>query len=92
MSILYEDLSYQVRDCVYTVFKELGPGFLENIYQKALEIGLKKQGIPFETQKEIKVYCDDEEAGVHKLDLVVDGKIVIELKAVDEFHLFPRIP
>jgi len=86
MDILYRDLSYRIRGSIYTVFKKLGPGFLENIYQKALEIELNKRDIAFETQKEIKVYYDGIEVGVHKLDLVVEDKIILELKAVDDLH------
>lgn len=86
MAILYRDLSYQVRGSIYTVFKELGPGFLENIYQNALEIELTKRGISFEAQKEIEVYYDGIQVGLHRLDLVVEDKIVLELKAVDDLH------
>ncbi len=86
MAILYRDLSYRVRGSIYTVFKELGPGFLENIYQNALEIELTKRGISFEAQKEIEVYYDGIQVGLHRLDLVVEDKIVLELKAVDDLH------
>ena len=86
MALLYKDLSYRIRGCVYTVFKTLGPGFLEGIYQKALEVELQKNQIPFESQKEINIHYDGVEIGSHKLDLVIEEKIILELKAVEEFH------
>ncbi len=86
MDILYKDLSYRIRGCVYTVFRALGPGFLEGIYQKALEVEFQKNQIPFVSQKEIKIYYDGVDVGIHKLDLVVEDKILLELKAVEKFH------
>lgn len=86
MGILYRNLSYRVRGGIYVVFRILCPGFLESIYQRAVEIELARRGIAFEAQKEIKVSYDGIEVGVHKLDSAVEDKIILELKAVDELH------
>jgi GxxExxY protein len=64
------------------VHKTLGPGFLESVYQKALEVALRHRAIAFEEQKEIRIVFENEEVGLHKLDLIVGGEIIVELKAV----------
>jgi GxxExxY protein len=67
------------------VHRQLGPGFLENIYEEALKIEFAKNDFKFESQREIKVRYLDVEIGTHRLDLVVENEIVVELKAVKEF-------
>lgn len=78
----FEPLSAQVIDAAISVHRELGAGFLESIYDCALRVALRKRGIPFESQKEVTVVYEGEEVGVHRLDLLVDRQIVVELKAV----------
>jgi GxxExxY protein len=63
----------------------LGPGFLESIYEEALKVGLSKRRLFHESQKEVKIEYLDVEVGLHRLDLIVENKIIIELKAVKEF-------
>jgi len=67
------------------VHKSLGPGFIEGVYQKAMEIAFRHRQIPFERQKEIHLYFEDEDLGVQRIDLLVCGEIVVELKAVERF-------
>ena len=64
------------------VHKQLGPGSLESLYEQALAIELTKRGIRFEAQKEIVVRYDGKLIGKHVLDLVVEGKLILELKTV----------
>ncbi len=64
------------------VHRELGPGFLEAVYQKALVCELTQRGIPFEEQKLLPVYYKDQLVGDYKADFVIDGRIILELKAV----------
>ena len=64
--------------------KELGPGFLEKIYEEALKLQLSECGIRFESQKEVKVKFHGIEIGNHRMDLIIENQIVIELKAVKE--------
>lgn len=79
-----KELTDRIINACINVHKELGPGFLENIYHNALVVELRKQNLQFETEKEIKVtYCCSD-VGIHKLDLVIEGEIVLELKAVEE--------
>jgi GxxExxY protein len=60
----------------------LGAGFVEGIYQRALEMELAARGIPFQSQLEALVRYRGEVVGVHRLDLLVEGSVVVELKAV----------
>jgi GxxExxY protein len=78
----FEPLSGQVIEAAIAVHKALGPGFLESIYQSALTAALRHRGIAYESQKEVTVIFENEEVGVHRLDLLVGGQIVVELKAV----------
>ncbi len=79
--ILYKELSYRVMEAIFEVHNTLGPGFLESIYEEALAYELELRGIPFERQKAITVRYKGREIGTHRLDFVIDGKIVLELKA-----------
>jgi GxxExxY protein len=85
----FDELSGRVIDAAIAVHKELGPGFLESIYESALNTALRHRGIAYEAQKEVTVLFEGEEAGVHRLDLVVERELVVELKAVkslEEVH------
>lgn len=66
------------------VHRRLGPGFLESIYENALVIELSKRGLAVEQQVVIAVRYDGEVVGEHRLDLLVDEDIVVELKAVKD--------
>lgn len=82
-NIQFDELSNHVIGCAIEVHRELGPGLLESAYEQCLAYELKLKGIPFELQKVLP----GEYKGVqidcgYRLDLWVDGKIVVELKAV----------
>lgn len=80
---LHSDLSDKIISCFYKVYNNLGFGFLEKVYQKSLEIELKKNGLNIEVQHPIKVYYDKTIVGEYFADILVDSKIIIEIKAVD---------
>ena len=83
--LLYEEESFAIRGAVYEVYKQLGCGFLEGVYQESLELELKSRGIPFEAQKEISIsYKGTTLRQSYKADIVCYGKIILELKAVKE--------
>jgi len=86
MSIEFDELSNRVIRSAIEVHKKLGPGFLESIYQKALPFQLKKDKMIVEIQREVKIYYDEEKIGTHRLDLIVEKKIVVELKVVTELN------
>mgnify|MGYP001580796847 CR=1 FL=1 len=87
-NIIYRDLSYQIMGAIFEVHKELGPGFLESVYEKALIEEFSKKEIKVETQKVINVIYKGRKIGVHRLDLVVEGKVVVELKTVERFSTY----
>ena len=77
-------LTHRIIGCAIAVHRALGPGYLESIYENALVLELKKHGLAVERQKTIKVFYDGQEVGEHRLDLLVEGKVVLELKSVEE--------
>jgi GxxExxY protein len=90
MNLELEKLTGKIIECAITIHKKLGPGFLESIYQAAILLELVKQGLKVETQKEIKVFYDGKEIGLHRIDLLVEEQVIIELKTVkgfDDSHL-----
>lgn len=80
---LYQELTSNIISCFYKVYNTLGFGFLEKIYENALLFELSKSGLFVERQKPIKVYYEDKLVGEYFADLIVEDKVIIELKAVD---------
>lgn len=79
------DISYKIRGAIYKVYNELGPGLLESIYEAALSYQLRKGGLKVETQVPINVYYDGVLLPVeYRLDILVEDKVIIELKSVEE--------
>jgi GxxExxY protein len=81
---VFEKLSKAIIGAAIKVHKELGPGFLESIYEEALKVELSEANLNFEYQKEIKIEYHGKEVGNHRLDLVIEKEIIVELKAVKE--------
>ncbi len=84
--VLYPELSYQIMNIMYEVHNQLGPGFTEDIYEKAVVYELKNCQIPFEAQRTIDVIYKGQNLGTYRLDLIVDNKIILELKAVSDLN------
>ena len=80
--ILFKDLSYAVVGAAMEVHGQLGRGFLEAVYHRALAHELALRQIPFESKKSLAVLYKGEPAGEYEADMVVDGKIILELKSV----------
>lgn len=78
----HRELSSRVIEAAIAVHKALGPGFLEAVYENALCVELRRVGIAFEQQKTVGIYYQGEEVGQHRLGLLVEGVLLIELKAV----------
>lgn len=78
-----EKLTSLIIQCIIKVHAALGSGFNEVIYRRALIIELKNNNIPVETEKSFKIYYENIHIGTHRLDLVIDSKVIIELKAVE---------
>ena len=89
MPLAHEDLTERIIGAAIEVHRRLGPGFLESVYEKALIIELGKRGLGAASQVEVPLQYDGVQIGVHILDLLVEGTIVVELKAVknlDDVH------
>jgi GxxExxY protein len=83
-------LTEKIIACAIAVHKELGPGFLEKIYEEAFALELQRQGIPHERQVPVRICYLAVSVGLHRIDLIIDHKVVVELKAVraiDDDHL-----
>ena len=78
----HEEITHKIIGCAYKVFNQLGFGFLESVYQKAMFIELTKTGLKVEAEKLLRVYYDDEVIGEFYVDLFVEDQIVVELKSV----------
>uniref|UniRef100_A0A7V0Z676 GxxExxY protein n=1 Tax=candidate division WOR-3 bacterium TaxID=2052148 RepID=A0A7V0Z676_UNCW3 len=81
--LLHKDLTYKIIGILFKVHKTLGCGFPEKVYQRAIEIELNEQKISYEKEKVINVKYNNKIIGKFRLDLVIDGKVILELKAVE---------
>jgi len=86
MALEFEELTGKIIGAAIEVHRQLGPGFIELIYENALVYELRKRGLKVEQQLETPIFYDDVEVGKHRLDLLVEGEIVIDLKAISELH------
>lgn len=82
--VAYRELSHRVLGAAFAVHNALGPGLLESAYEGALVIELRHRGLEFERQRVYPVYYRGEMAGAYVADLVVEGRIIMELKSVKE--------
>jgi GxxExxY protein len=76
------ELTKQIISAAIAVHRELGPGFLESIYEEALCVEFDYQGIQYERQKAVNILYRGKSVGEHRLDLLVAGTVVVELKAI----------
>ena len=87
--ILLKEEVFRIVGCAFEVYNDLGTGFLEPVYQEAIELELTHQGIPFEAQKRLQIFYKGKPLTKEYIaDLIIIGQIVVELKA--EERLQPR--
>ncbi|MCL2329307.1 MAG: GxxExxY protein [Bacteroidetes bacterium] len=84
--LLHKDLTDTIISCFYQVYNDLGYGFLERVYQNALYFALIDEGLQCETEKSIKVYHNGRVVGDYRADLLVENKVLLELKASEELN------
>ena len=81
------EISYQIRGAIFNVYRELGPGLLESVYEEALTYELQKRGLSVERQLEVPIHYDGHLLNSSlRLDLLVEGKVIVELKSVKELQ------
>ncbi len=78
--LLFEQESYVIRGGCFEVYKQLRNRHKEKVYARALIIYLRKKGLSIEQEKQLPIYFDSEKVGVYIPDIIVNGKIFIELK------------
>ncbi|HPG41768.1 MAG TPA: GxxExxY protein [bacterium] len=80
--MLYEEITGSILDSAFMVANELGAGFLESVYEKAMVVALKEKHLNVEIQKPISVIFHNQNVGDFYADILVEDKVIIELKAV----------
>ena len=80
------ELTYKIQGAVFEVNRVLGPGFLEKVYENALLVELKRQGINAESQVPVNVYYKDSLVGEYIADILVENRVILELKTVEKIE------
>jgi GxxExxY protein len=83
IGLRHSEITDSIIAAAIAVHRELGPGFLESIYEQALAVEFAIRGIAFVRQKAIPLFYRDHQIGEHRIDFLVEDKIVVELKAVE---------
>ena len=80
-----DNITYEIRGAIYDVYKALGPGLLESVYEEALVFELEQRGLKVERQKQVPiVYKENVLKTELRLDLLVEDNVIVELKSVEE--------
>lgn len=87
IKLLYPELSYKIVGILFDIYNELGGGYPEKYYQRAVAKRFKNLGIKFKEQVAVSLEFDKEEIGKYFLDFLVEDKIILELKVLSEFYL-----
>lgn len=83
MELLHRDLTEKIIGIFYKVYNELGYGFLEKVYHNAMCLELSKNNLQFEKEKKINVFYDNEVVGEYYADLLIENKVIVEIKAAE---------
>jgi len=84
--MITDEMSGNIIKCAYKVHNTLGAGFLEKVYENALAIELRKNGFEVAQQINIPVFYDEIQVGDYYADLLVNNKLIIEVKAIENLH------
>ena len=82
----YQDITRRIIGCAMRVHNKLGNGFQEVIYQRALALEMIDEGLGFEREKEMSIIYNETPIGTRRVDFLVEGKIMVELKAIIEIN------
>ena len=82
-SMIDDPLTEKIIGCAFKVYNTLGAGFLESVYKKAMAMELQKAGLPFVIEAPIDVFYDGTVIGSFFADVIVKGRVILELKAVE---------
>jgi GxxExxY protein len=84
--LIHKDITDRIINAFYTVYNTLGWGFLERVYENAVAIELQNMGFAIERQRPLKIYYRQHLIGEYFADIVVEQKVIVELKAVETVH------
>ena len=85
--ITADQLITEIIECAKRIRRQLGPGFLEKVYKNAMVVELRKLKLNFETEKLIQVLYDGIVVGEYRTDIMVEGKLILELKATQDLSI-----
>lgn len=85
--ITIDQLITEVIECAKRIRRQLGPGFLEKVYKNAMVVELRKLKLNFETEKLIQILYDGIVVGEYRTDIIVEGKLILELKATQDLSI-----
>ncbi|NLB89236.1 MAG: GxxExxY protein [Syntrophomonadaceae bacterium] len=83
---IHSELTDKIISCAINVHKELGAGFLEKVYENALYYEIQEQGLMGKKQELIDVYYKNKRVGEYYADLLIEGKVIVEVKAISELN------
>jgi GxxExxY protein len=86
MELLHKEITEQVIGASFEVFKELGYGFLEAVYQRAMKVELEARGMLAELESKISVFYKGVEVGYYEADILVNKCVIVELKVAKEYQ------
>ena len=86
IELLHKNITEEIIQSAYKVHNTLGPGYLEIIYHNALVTELRKRNLKCDIERIIEIFYEDNKVGEHRLDLIVENRVVVELKSVSDFH------
>lgn len=89
MAVKNDPLTERIIACCFKVHKELGPGFNEKVYQNALKIIFKDVGLKYTSEKAYSVIFEEQKVGILKIDLLIEDRVIIEVKAVN--GILPKV-
>jgi len=75
------ELKNQVKESAEEIYRELGAGYNESIYEEALAVELRQRKIPYEVERNTEIFYKGAKVGIHRLDFILESKLVVELKA-----------
>ena len=85
--ITTDQLITEIIECAKRIRRQLGPGFLEKVYKNAMVVELRKLKLNYEAEKQIQVLYDGVVVGDYRTDLIVEGKLILELKATQDLSI-----
>lgn len=86
MTLLYGNFTSRILRCAFDVYNQVGPCFGEDVYQRAMKVALENEGLRWVRQCPVDIHYEDVLVGRGLIDILVENRIVLELKAVEDLH------